>query len=439
MWRRVGLFAAVGLLAGGSAHGATATAPSNTAPPTISGTTRAGETLTATSGTWSGSTPMTFAYRWLRCNSSGNNCSRISGATTQTYRLSNADAGRTIRISVTATNSDGSSNATSAATGAIERGRAPESTSPPTISGTAKVAQTLSAAAGSWNYGPTSFEYRWLRCNTSGDSCNGVGPNRPAYALDARDAGHTIRVRVRARNDFGSTDATSVQTAVVAPAGPPPVNTAPPVITGTTREGQTLSASVGSWSNSPTRFALQWRRCDPPGDNCADFGSNGQSQKLGGTEIGHTIRVRISATNQYGTTSASSGQTAIVASASGAPVSIAVEQVSPPERLVISAVAFLPRRLTSRSPFLARFRISDTRGNLVRGALVYAIALPYGWVRAAPEAATGADGWATIQLFPTRAMPLRRGAVVFFVRARKPGDSLLAGISTRRLVQVGIG
>ena len=51
----------------------------------------------------------------------------------------------------------------------------------------------------------------------------------------------------------------------------------------------------------------------------------------------------------------------------------------------------------------------------------------------------GGDGWATIQFFPTRLMPLHHAALVFFVRTRKPGDNLLAGVSNRRLVQVKIG
>jgi hypothetical protein len=56
-------------------------------------------------------------------------------------------------------------------------------------------------------------------------------------------------------------------------------------------------------------------------------------------------------------------------------------------------------------------------------------------VYGAPETATDSTGWATIQVRPTRNMPLRRGDLVMFVRARKPGDNLLAGVSTRRLVQ----
>ena len=83
--------------------------------------------------------------------------------------------------------------------------------------------------------------------------------------------------------------------------------------------------------------------------------------------------------------------------------------------------------------------MTDTRGYVVRGALVYAIGLPYGWVRNAPEVVTGTDGWAQITFVPTRPMPLRRAALVFFLRARKPGDTLLAGVSSRRLVQIKIG
>jgi len=69
---------------------------------------------------------------------------------------------------------------------------------------------------------------------------------------------------------------------------------------------------------------------------------------------------------------------------------------------------------------------------------VYALGLPYGWVYGSQEVATDGTGWATITIRPTRFMPLRHGDLVVFVRARKPGDSVLAGVSTRRLVQEGI-
>jgi mannan endo-1,4-beta-mannosidase len=93
--------------------------PSNTSLPTIAGTAQIGQTLTATSGTWSGSAPITYAYQWLRCNSSGAGCANISGATATSYLLASADQGSTLRVSVRATNPYGSATAQSAATSVV--------------------------------------------------------------------------------------------------------------------------------------------------------------------------------------------------------------------------------------------------------------------------------------------------------------------------------
>ena len=96
-------------------------APANTALPTISGTAAVGQTLTANPGTWTGDQPIVYAYRWLRCNAAGNNCVDIPGgqANDRTYTVRNADVGFTLRVRVTATNSDGSRNARSAQTARV--------------------------------------------------------------------------------------------------------------------------------------------------------------------------------------------------------------------------------------------------------------------------------------------------------------------------------
>ena len=112
------LLAAIGVFGVGSAAAA-GPGPQNTKPPTISGTAQQGQTLTADPGTWTGTQPITFTYQWRRCNPSGNNCSSIAGATDKTRTPTAADVGKTLRVVVTAKNTDGSTDATSAPTGTV--------------------------------------------------------------------------------------------------------------------------------------------------------------------------------------------------------------------------------------------------------------------------------------------------------------------------------
>jgi hypothetical protein len=80
-------------------------APVNSVAPALSGTAQEGQTLTCSTGTWSG-TP-TYTYQWKR------NGSNIGSATNSTYVLVTADVGQSIKCTVTATNALGSSNADS--------------------------------------------------------------------------------------------------------------------------------------------------------------------------------------------------------------------------------------------------------------------------------------------------------------------------------------
>ena len=95
------------------ANAAAQVAPTNTTPPTVTGTAKVGETLTAGDGTWS-NTPTSYAYQWLRCNGGGNSCVNVANGTQKTYTLVGVDAGNTMRVRVTATNTDGSASAVSA-------------------------------------------------------------------------------------------------------------------------------------------------------------------------------------------------------------------------------------------------------------------------------------------------------------------------------------
>src|SRR5262245_48411316 len=100
------------LVTPGALHAETAVAPSSTVDPKITGETVKGKTLAATSGTWSGTAPFTFAYEWLRCDTSGGNCVATSG-TSSTHTLVTGDVGKRMRVRVTATNADGEATALS--------------------------------------------------------------------------------------------------------------------------------------------------------------------------------------------------------------------------------------------------------------------------------------------------------------------------------------
>jgi hypothetical protein len=82
-----------------------------------------------------------------------------------------------------------------------------------------------------------------------------------------------------------------------------------------------------------------------------------------------------------------------------------------------------------------RFHVIACDGQTVRGALVYATPTPYQQF-AGVERSTGAEGWATLTMTRQRFFPAtpQQQNLIVFVRARKPGDDLLGGISSRRLV-----
>jgi hypothetical protein len=194
--------------------------PANTALPTIGGTARAGQTLTAEPGAWSGS-PTSYAYEWQHCNSAGEHCERISGATSSTYTLAEADIGTTLRVSVTASNGGGSSApAISARSAVVTAAQTPINTSSPSITGNAKSGQTLTAASGAWSGSPTSYAYEWQHCDSAGEHCERIsGANSATYVVIEEDVGGTMRVVVIATNSAGpsASPAASAQTPVVAP------------------------------------------------------------------------------------------------------------------------------------------------------------------------------------------------------------------------------
>ena len=484
------------------------TPPSNTALPTIAGEAQQGQVLSAAAGSWSGTQPISYAYQWQRCDTSGANCANV-GSATSTYTVTSADVGSTIVVAVTASNSGGSATASSVPTSVVAASP-PSNVSPPTISGSAQQGQTLTASPGTWSGAlPISFAYQWQRCDTSGANCANIGSaSSSSYMLTSADVGATIVVAVTASNSPGSGTAVSTATAVVQAssdtlfsdgfesgdfsawtlvkkggdgsavaqssmvktgsyaaqlsetsntgslayvrktlASPqvdltasgdfqvlqegvsggnvpffrfftsggtriislyrqnvngkiqvgygggnfvssgtlalntwanlqlhvtiagtastvevrlngnlvysrtsanlgttavaslqlgnetaaqkftlvadnigaqtsntgPPVNTAPPTISGSAQQGQTLTASPGSWSGAqPIGYDYQWQRCDTSGANCADTGSTTSTYTLTSTDVGSTIVGAVTASNSAGSATAPSAATMVV-------------------------------------------------------------------------------------------------------------------------------
>ena len=306
-------------------HGSTSARSAPTAPiaarppvssgaPSISGTARQGSTLTAGDGSWNGTAPFRFSYQWLRCSSSGTACAAIQDATAKTYGLTAADAGLTVRVRVTAANAAGSASAESAAAGPVTA--APAATSAPAVSGTARDGSVLTASDGAWSGVPApDIGRQWLRCAADGTACTATSATGPQYTLAPADVGHAIRVRVTAVNSAGSASVDSEPTAAVA--ARPPTASTPPSVTGTARDGETLTSSTGAWDGTPTiSYAREWRRCNAEGAACSPIaGAAGATYVLGAADVGHTIRVAVTASNAGGSSTTASGATGLVAAA----------------------------------------------------------------------------------------------------------------------------
>ena len=213
----------------------------------------------------------------------------------------------TVETDVTITATDTTSSLTGTAT-LTQTG--PPSGGTATISGTAQQGQTLTATPSGWSNNPTSYGYQWQSC--TGGTCSPVGTtNSATYVVAATDVGHTIDVLVTAINSVGSsTQVTSAATATVIALAP--VNTALPAITGVAQQGQTLTASTGTWTNTPASYAYKWENCTTATTCAAISGATAATYVVASTDVGRTIEVIVTATNTGGSPTATSAQTVAV-------------------------------------------------------------------------------------------------------------------------------
>ena len=240
----------------------------------------------------------------------------------------------------------------------------------------------------------------------------------------------------------------------VAASAAAPVNTSPPTITGTAQEGQKLTGDKGKWSGVPTDYNYFWTRCNKGGNACSNItGAHGTTYAPTSADVGNTVRFKVEAKNADGSTFASSDQTAVIAAATkppppppatGCPAGsgpVKVTDVSSPARLLIDGQQANPSVVQrGTQQIILRYHVSACGGRSVQGALVYATAVPFNQLNIPAEQTTGADGWAQLNFNTMAGFPVspHQQLIALFVRARKSGDDILAGISTRRLFSIQV-
>ena len=224
---------------------------------------------------------------------------------------------------------------------------------------------------------------------------------------------------------------------------PRPTNTKEPSISGTAKVGSTLQANRGEWAGEqPITYSYVWLRCNAQGDNCSEIqGATDTAYEVRDADTGRTIRVRVSARNDRGTTSAISNQTGVVGGGTPPPPTTgAIDAGSlqaAGDHMIVAQVRFSPNPVRSRTaPITARVQVTARGGRPVSGARVFMRATPR--VVEGQTQITGGDGWVTITLVPNETFPQPRNGfnVQFFLKAYRASDPPLGGVAGYRLVQV---
>jgi hypothetical protein len=261
---------------------------------------------------------------------------------------------------------------------------------------------------------------------------------------------------VTASNADGSKTVASNATGLVraADAGRP-VSVQAPTLSGSAAQGQTLHVTPGTWNGQqPITFTFRWLRCDTAGNNCiVQQGFQDDAYTLREGDVGKTIRARVVARNNRGEASRLTAPSPTVQGPQTPPgpagvitlpngeKSIPATSVPSDQRLVVDQVQFSPSPIRSRTdPITVRVKVKDTRGNVVRDALVFLRSTPL-VTKNAQDQKTGQDGWLQLTVTPEHDFPEPRPAysVQFFVKAFRQGDPELAGVAGYRLVQVPLG
>lgn len=196
---------------------------------------------------------------------------------------------------------------------------APAVVTPPTVSGTPNEGSTLTAGDGTYRGGAVTGR-QWQRCATSdGSGCADIaGATGPTYVVTAADGDRFLRVVVTVTGEGGTTTAPS---ATVGPAVARPTALAAPTVSGSAREGETLTSTDGTFGGSASTATRQWERCaTAAGSGCAPIpGATGVTYRLVTDDVGRFVRVVVTATNAAGSASQASATAGPITKKNGKP------------------------------------------------------------------------------------------------------------------------
>lgn len=288
---------------GADCHSAT---PVCNTSPSISGTKQVGSALSCSTGAWEATyapSPTGYQYQWMRDGHGNGSFSNIGGATSSSYTLTDSDDGCQMYCIVTATSGSGNTNAGAVAYYGLISQPAPSNSVAPVASGTATVAQTLSATTGTWSsmtgYNPV-YHYQWQRDNLGGGTYSNIpGAVNSTYMLQDGDDQCNIRCVVTADNT-NATNVSANSNTIGLVVEPAPVNVTAPTINGAAALNIGLTCSTGIWNfmagHDPS-YTYQWQH-SVDGSTWTDVsGATSPSYVPVSTDLGDYIRCVVAAHN----------------------------------------------------------------------------------------------------------------------------------------------
>ena len=269
---------------------------------TLSGTVTEGETLTAEIDTLGDNDGLgAFSYQWQRSTDSG--IENIPNASQSTYTLGDDDVGRTVQVQVRYTDGNGTPETLTSDASAAVTNVNDNPTGAVTLSGTATEGETLSAETATLgdDDGLGDLSYQWQRSTDSGIE-NIPNATQSTYTLGDDDVGRTVQVQVRYTDGNGTPETlTSDATNAVTNVNDQPTGSV--TLSGTVTEGETLTARTDTLADDDGLGALsyQWQRGDGQGNFANIVGATGETYTLGDADVGRTVQVEVSYTDDNGT------------------------------------------------------------------------------------------------------------------------------------------